>query len=353
MLMTRQSVTLIPLFLAIILLSCNSGGKGVKKDAPSERVFEVRTIPAEEKEVFLEYRTVGYVESGTRVAVRPEVSGRVVKVFVEEGDSVKQGDPLLKIDDEPYRLAVKEITANLRQAEEELDNLRLIYERRRDLYEKELIGKEEFESARTRYEMARARVESLRSSLERARLNLEKTTVRSDIEGRVERRYVSEGDYVTPQTKIFEITDTRDLRFVFRLPQEMRELIREGTEVRVKVNGRVSAGKVFYISPSADPSRLFTVKAKIRGNVSPGAYGEVSFPYRKVRAFSLPEQALQLSQRQSFVWAVRDSRAIRIPVEVIAHREGEVLVRGKIGKGTRIIIEGLMFLYDGARVQEK
>ena len=353
MLMTRQSVALLIVFSALILSSCTEKEKEVIKDAPSERVFNVKTVTAEEQNVFIEYRTVGYVESGRRVAVRPEVSGRVVKIFVEEGDRVSKGDPLLKIEDETYRLAVEEISSNLRQAEEDLENLRRIYERRKELYEKDLIGKEEFESAKTRYEVALARVQSLRSALERAKLNLERTTVRSDISGKVERRLVSVGDYVTPQVKVFEITDTEDLRFVFRIPQEVRSRIREGSEVKVEVNGRVLKGKVFYISPSADPSRLFTVKARIRGDVSPGTYGEVSFRYKKVRAVSLPEQAVQLSQRQSFVWAVRDSRAVKVPVEVVAHREGEVLVRGKIRDGTKVIVEGFMFLYEGARVSEK
>ena len=353
MLMTRQSVALVFLLSAIALISCGKRDKEAEKDAPSERVFSVKTVTAEEKSVFIEYRTVGYVESGRRASVRPEVSGRVVKIFVEEGDRVSKGDPLLKIDDETYRLAVEEISSNLRQAEEDLENLRRIYERRKELYEKDLIGKEEFESAKTRYEVGLARAESLRSALERAELSLEKTTVKSGISGKVERRFVSIGDYVTPQTKLFEITDTEDLRFVFRIPQEVRSRIREGTTVRLEVSGRVLRGKVFYISPSADSSRLFTVKARIRGDVSPGTYGEVSFRYKKVRAVSLPEQAVQLSQRQSFVWAVRDSRAVKVPVEVVAHREGEVLVRGKIRDGTKVIVEGLMFLYEGARVSEK
>ncbi len=352
--MTHQSVSLI-LGVLFLLLSCSGDRKEVKRDAPSERVFDVKTIRARLERTVVDYTTVGWVESGERVTVRAEVSGVVKELMVEEGDRVKTGTPLLKIDDSLYRAQVSEVKGKLEGARAELENLKRIFSRREDLYNKGLISEEELQETQTRLESAKATVESLESALERAQINLEKTLVLSEVEGIVGKRYVSRGDYVNPQSKLFDIVGNGDLRFVFRVPQEVRGSIKRGKRVRIRVGRKELPGVVFYLSPSADRSRLFTVKARIKNpeGLRDGLYGEVSFPFKRVKAFRIPEQSLQLSQRQSFVWVVKDSRAVRVPVEVLHHGEGEVLVRGELVEGDRVVVEGLIFLYEGAKVREK
>jgi len=82
-------------------------------------------------------------------------------------------------------------------------------------------------------------------------------------------------------------------------------------------------------------------------------YGEVSFLYGKVKAVLVPENAVQLSRRQTFLWVVRDSRAVRIPVRVVGHREGLLAVVGELKEGDRVAVENLMFLKEGVRVRER
>ena len=352
--MTRQSVGVI-LAVLMFLFSCSGEAKKDDKDAPKERVFDVKTIKVSYEKAYIDYTAVGWVESASRVAVRPEVSGRVVRVFAEEGQRVRADDVLLKIEDESYRAGVRELEENLKQAEKQLENAEGVYQRRKELFEKNLISQEEFESVKTQLEVARARVDAIRSSLERARINLKKTELRAGAEGVVEKRLVNVGDYVSPQVKVFEIVDTQDLRFVFRVPQEVRDVLRIGQEVSVSVGDKVFKGRVFYISPSASPSRLFTVKARLSGarGVSPGTFGEVRFRYKEVRAFPIPEQAVQLSGEQAFLWVVDKERAIKVPVRVVSHRGSEVLAVADLPEGSQVVVEGFMFLYEGARVRER
>ncbi|EDP75955.1 cation efflux system (czcB-like) protein [Hydrogenivirga sp. 128-5-R1-1] len=351
--MTRQSALLL-LLLTALLLACDA--KKEEKTARKERVFQVRTQPVKSGEHYLKFRTSGFFEPVHSLRVRPEVSGRVERFYVEEGDRVREGEPLLKIEDSLYRAAYEETLWKLRQSERELANVRAVYERRKKLFEKELISKEEFEESKTKLESLSAQVESLRALLERKGLELEKTTLRSPIDGYVLRRFVEKGDYVTPQRDTYEVVKTSPLRLVFSVPQEVVKVLRKGSEVKVVADGRSFRAEVSYISPSADKNRLFTVKALLRNEgeaIRPNSYAEVSFNHRKVRAVSLPEQAVQLSQRQSFVWVVRDSRAAKLPVEVLAHEEGKVLVRGDFKEGDRVVVEGLLFLYEGAKVSER
>ncbi len=351
--MTRQSVLLIIPFL-FILLSCSAEEKREVSNK-KERIFYVRTLQVEVKELYTQYRTSGYFEAVHRVTLRPEVSGRVKELFVEEGDYIRKGQPVLKIDDSLYRKAYREALWNVERARRELENLRSVYERRKKLFEKELISKEEFEEVKTRLEMARARLKGLTASLERRELELSKTLLRSPVDAFVLRRTVDLGEYVTPQKEVYELVKTEPLRFVFKVPQEVVSLLSTGDIVTVE-SGKVKVrAPIYYISPSADERKLFTVKVRVDGQagLKPGTYGEVSFDYRKVKGILIPEEALQLSQRQSFVWVVRNSRALKLPVEVVAHREGKVAVRGPFKEKDRIVVEGFMFLYEGAKVTEE
>jgi membrane fusion protein (multidrug efflux system) len=350
--MTRRSVLALPL-LVFLFLSC---GKEEPKKISKERVFSVRTVTVQEGEFYTLFRTSGHFEAVHSVRVRPEVSGRVEKIYGEEGDRVKAGQSLLKMEDSLYRKAYEEALYKLKRAEKELRNAEALYRRRRSLFEKELISREELEEFETRFESLKAELESLRAIAERRKIELERTVVRSPIDGFVLKRMTEEGDYLTPQREAYEIVKLSPLRFVFRVPQEIAKTLKKGQRVLIVSGNRKIEARVTYISPSADRSRLFTVKALVKntdGSLKPGTYGEVLFEHEKVRAVSLPEQAVQLSQRQSFVWVVRNSRAVKLPVEVISHREGEVLVRGEFKEGDRVITEGILFLYEGAKVEER
>ena len=349
MLMTRQSVSLV-ILLSVLLFGC---GKNDEQSISEERVFRIKTEELKKEETFLDYVTSGWVEAVNRVDVRPEVQGVVVEVFAEEGQKVVKGQPLVRLDDSEYRKVYEETLWNLKRYEKELENLRQIFRRREELFRKELIGREEFEDVKTKLEAMELSVKSLTASLERAKLNLSKTVVRAGINGVVEKKFVSEGDYVGPQTVLFEIVNFDSLRFVAKIPQEVRKFLRESMPVRIKIEDRFTDGEISYISPSADRARLFTVMVDLKGGgFKPGSFGELFIPIKRILAYRVPEEAVQLSQRQTFVWVFRNSRAVKVPVRVIAHSDGEVLIDGPFKKGEKVITEGLMFLYEGAKVEE-
>jgi len=154
----------------------------------------------------------------------------------------------------------------------------------------------------------------------------------------------------------YRIVRVDPLRFVFKVPQELVSRFRKGAPLRIKVNGRILKGRVSYISPSADENRLFTVKALLSnrdGSLKPNTYGEVFFSLKRIKAVAVPEQAVQLSRQQTFLWVVRDSRAVKVPVQVIQHRGDKLIVSGELKEKDRVVVEGLLFLYEGAKVRER
>ncbi len=347
--MTRQSVLLI---LLSLLLSC--GGDKPKKEKPPERVFNVTTMPVLLREYPLTYTTSGRFEAVDLVKLKPEVSAKVEQVLFEEGQRVRKGEILIELEDSRYRKLYEEIKSQRDQVLRELENAEEVYERREGLFKKGLIGEEEFKTALTRVETLKARLSSLSAALSRARLDLEKTKVKSPVDGIVQRRLVSEGDYVTPQTTLAEILKNDEIRFSFKLPPEIALGIREGHPIEIRALGKKFPSKIAYISPSADASGMFLLKAYLRSwDLRPNLYGEVTFNFGKVRAIKVSESAVQMSARQTFLWVVRDSRAVKLPVEVLYHDGGEVILKGNFKEGDRIVIEGFMSLYEGARVKER
>ncbi len=351
--MTGQSLLFI-LSLLLLIFSCER--KERPQASPSERVVEVRTVQLKPVIYTLRYETNGYLEAVEKAELKPLVSGKVEKVFVEEGSWVRKGDTLLKVEDEDYRALYREALWSLKEVQESYENQLSIYERRKRLYEKELISREEFEEAKTKLQTLKAKVESLKALLEKRRIDLERTELRAPFSGYVVRRLVSMGDLVGPSTTCYELVKPDPLRFVFKVPQEVAPSVKPGMLVEVSVGDKRLRAKIDYLSPSADENRLITVKARVRnGNreLKPGMYGEVSFGYRKVKAFLVPEQAVQLFQEQSFLWVVRDSRAVRVPVRVVGHRDGTSIVLGRVKEGERVVVENLMFLKEGQRVKER
>ncbi len=347
--MTRQSVILI---LFLLILSC--GGNETKESKPRERIFDVKTMKARIKEYPITYTTSGRFEAVDLVRIRPEIPAKVEEVFFEEGQEVKRGDTLLKLEDTKYRRIYEEILAKKKQVESDLENAREVYKRREALYKKNLIGEEEFKLALTRVEVLEAQLSSLNASLSRALLDLDRTQIRSPVEGIVQRRLANEGEYVTPQNILYEILGKERMRFGFKLPPSVAMNVKKNHPIEIRVLGKKIKTRVEYISPSADASGMFLLKAYVKGNdLRPNLYGEVSFDFGSVRSVKVPESAVQISSRQTFLWVVRNSRGVKVPVEVVSHREGEVLVKGDLKEGDRVVVEGFISLYEGARVREK
>ncbi len=350
--MIRQSLLLF-VFSVLLIQSCE--GKKESRKVSRERVLEVKTVPVKFKEFFLSYRTNGYLEAVEKIQLRPLVSGRVIRIYKEEGERVSKGEILFKIEDKDYRLLYEETLWSLEQARREYENQRDIYKRRESLYKKELISREEFESIKTKLEVLEAKVKSLEASLRKRKTDLDRTEVRAPFEGYILKRLVSMGDLVGPDKVCYEIVRLSPLRFVFKLPQEVVDSVKKGMRVDIDLGGRKIRSRITYISPSADENRMFTVKALVEnknGTLKPQTFGEVSFRYKKVKVVAVPENAVQLSRRRTFVWVVRDSRAVKIPVSVVGHKDGVSVIMGKLREGDRIVVENAMFLKEGVRVRE-
>lgn len=207
----------------------------------TELLFPLGSLPLEE-------RLTGRVIARNQTAIFPELSGPIVEVHVDNGESVEEGAALISIRDSEYRelwqqavsgLAIAE--AQTRQAEANLQLLRNQLERIRELFERKLDSQASFDDIRAQVAVAEANVDlrraqeaQARSQLQERKLQLEHTVVRAPVSGRVGQRNAERGQQVSSSTQLFIIGDLSRVQVEIPLTESMLGYLEEGMPVNIR-----------------------------------------------------------------------------------------------------------------------
>ena len=203
------------------------------------------------------------------VEVRSRTSGQVVAILREEGDPVRKGTVLARLDSEAARLQVNRMEVAYHDA-------RRVFERDEKMYKRNLLSKE-------RYENSKGQMDRAHTELEQARLNLSYTTIASPLEGTLTIRSVEVGNMVTANQPVFSVADFDPLLARIRIPEKNMGKVAVGQGAKVAVEsapGRVFRGVVKMISPVVDPESG-TIKVTIEvpgggnGILRPGMFASV------------------------------------------------------------------------------
>ncbi|TNJ32923.1 efflux RND transporter periplasmic adaptor subunit [Arenimonas terrae] len=343
------SVSLLSLALVGALAACSgedpaaaqAGGPPGGMQLPVEAV----TVKAEPLRAGLS--TVGTLRADESVVVRPEVNGRLVKIHFEEGQRVKQGDPLFTLDPAVAQAALSEALANL-------ENARRADARASDLGSKQLLSKSDVDTARAQLGVTQARVES-------ARAQLDKTTIVAPFGGVIGLREVSVGEVVSPGQALVNLVRLDPMEVDFSLPESDLGLVATGQPVTVTVDafpGETFEGKVSAIEPVID---INSRSAKLRASVvnpdyklRPGLFARITLGVGDAgtTAILIPEQALLQEGETRFVYVVKDGKAARANVTTGQRLPGRVAVVEGLKEGDQVITagQGKPMMYEGAGV---
>ncbi len=245
---------------AAILTGCSSENKGTSQtEAPIPVVEAVKsshgTLPLTE-------RLTGVVKAKNQVAIYPEISAPITKVYVKNGEYVERGQPLIRLRDkllrkqlQQTRAAYQIAVAQARQAEAQLKEIRAELKRTRSLAEKDLASPAELEAVETRAVSAEADLELARARIEQAKANvgekeeaLSKTVVRAPVSGYVGSRDAEVGMLVSGNTRLFTLGRLDEIEVEVILTDRMLNYIKTGQRVEVfkqdapmePINGSVS-----------------------------------------------------------------------------------------------------------------
>lgn len=183
-------VGLFIVLLIIVVMNLKFKGKSV----------EVKTVRVKEGEIKSTVSAPGRVSPKNEVNISSDIMGKLVKLNVREGDKVKRGKVIAELEKTREEAAVEVARSSLRSAEASYELKCSTFERRKKLYEKLLISREEFEAGKTELRMAELTVDERRANLKKALESFNKTTIRSPINGVVTRLNVEEGETVVTGT---------------------------------------------------------------------------------------------------------------------------------------------------------
>jgi HlyD family secretion protein len=227
---------------------------------------KVDAIVAERDNIISKVEADGTLKGLNQVQIGSDVIGRIVKMKVKEGDRVEEGDVLCIIEQSTYVSRVRQLSAILKLSRSKLEKAEMDMKRSTELFESQLISKEQYESAKLSYEMAASEVQSSKESYNEVKAGLDKTVIKSPVAGEVIQRNKEEGEMGTPATiataasVIMTIAD-RSKMFV-------RALVDETEIVKVEL------GQSVDIAIDAFPDTTFTGEVVRKGGIPVGSgYG--------------------------------------------------------------------------------
>ena len=266
--------------------------------------------------------------SGTLVAerearIRAEVSGAVLQTYVEQGQRVSEGTPLVRIDDAVARDAtlsarsqVTTATVAAEQAEREL-------QRARTLVAAGAIAQRDVEAAERANLAAQAQLADARARLAMAQKNVENATVRAPFSGVVSERAANPGDVVAPGAPLVTIIDPRSLQLEASVPTTALGSISIGAAVSFSVNGfagRTLQGKVTRINPMVDPQtrqvRLLASVPNPDGSLVAGLFVEGRIAADKRVGVIVPEQAIDQASQTPYIMRIKGGKVERVQIEL-------------------------------------
>lgn len=347
------------LALAATLAACGGKGEAARRGRP----VAVRTAVAQEKRAPIEVRTVGRIVSNRSVALRPQVSGVLLAARFTEGQRVAQGQVLLEIDPRPYAATLAEARARRDQERVKADNARAETARLSELAAKDLIGRQEFETAKATAAAAQAGAEAAEAALQRAELNLSWCTLRAPISGRTGRLLVQPGNLVSASTPepIVTIEQVTPVFASFSIPERYLSLLRQrGREPRVLVKpsgGPEETGALEFIDNAVDPTTAtILLKARLPNDdeaLWPGQIVEISIALaERAKAVVVPASAVSQGQQGDYLFVVKGDRTVELRTVAIDQVAGDEAIIGRgLAAGETVVTEGQLKLVPGAVVE--
>lgn len=312
----------------------------------------------------------GYVVTGDRyVSIGVRVAGRIDRYFIEEGQSVRKGDPLVQLDDRDYRAAVGRTEAGLALARANTELADSELRRGHALRKSGVISDQELDVLENKAQVAHATIAQLEAELDAARVNLEYTTLRAPTDGVVLAKLKEVGEIAVPggfagSGDLVRIANLSDMRAEVDVNEADLERVRMGGTARVTPDAypdRHYAARVVKLYPQVDRQKG-TLKVEVKilepdDKLLPDMSTRVTFLAEPAAAGSadaakavlVPARALQRDNDGSFVWLVEDGHVRRAKVETAGEAGDRVRIVSGLSGGETLVV-GEVTLKDGQRV---
>lgn len=352
-----------------VVISCNR-----TSDKPSQKENYYETLEVSLSDRIL---TTGYsaaISGVQTVEIRPQVSGMITDILIEEGESVRKGQVLFIIDQTPYKAAYEIAIANVKSAEAALSTARLIYESNRNLFEQDVVSEFDLMTAQNDLTEAEARLALCKAEEVNASNNLSYTEVRSPVNGVASMIPYRVGALVNSsitQPLVTVSDDSRVYAYFSMAENQMLDMvqqygslnnaIKQMPEVELIMSngekyehtGKINAisGTISESTGSVSLRAVFNNRNHLLRN---GGSGTIIIPVTVKDRIVIPQSATYELQDRVFVYKVIDGKASATEIHIAPHNNGvEYIVESGLKIGDIIIAEGAGLVKEGAEIKTR
>ncbi len=353
------------------LLAVVMGLAACGTDIPKTVQTSYQTLTISKSDVMIPLKYSATLKGTSDVTIKPQVSGQLMEVCITEGQQVKKGDVLFRIDSRNAELELESAEANLLAALAQESSAKLEYESNKNLYEKKIVSKYLLDNAENQYKQAQASAAQARATANRARVNLGFCTITSPVNGVIGSIPVYAGDQVSAGTYMTMVSGNAKMYAEFSVSESILE---ERAHAEVKNNETMLAdlpdvtflfkngaeyplkGRITSITGTVDRTTgTLTCKATFPnpdGGLYSGVQGTVVIPFDVKDVMVVPQNAVVRLQSKNLVYKVgADSCAYSAIVETVnISSERDLIVTNGLEVGDEIVIEGANNLVEGQRV---
>lgn len=304
----------------------------------------------------------GALRAVEQVSVKARVGGEVREVLVREGEAVKAGQVLVRMDTSEYQAKVDQSRGNLNATRAQLDIATKTRDNNLALLEKGFISRNAFDNAASQFAVAQANVDAARGGLDIVQKSLNDTVIRAPLSGLVAMRSVQPGEKVSPDNRLLDIINLQNMELEAAVPTSDIGQVVLGQQVTLRVEGLSVAfnGRVTRINPSTQTgSRSVLVYVQVPNPqtlLRAGMFAEGQLTLRsKTSVLALPPGALHKDSNVFYVYVIEDGKLLKKTITPgIEGRDGDdskIEITDGLSAGAQVIRNNMGTLRVGSAVR--
>jgi RND family efflux transporter MFP subunit len=351
--------------LAVLLIGSivviNSGVfAGKKEQAPSAgTALSVKVVEAQYVDTVPGIALNGSLEGRTSATISAKLAGRIEQIMVEEGQQVKAGDALIKMETVELANSARQAQDGVRKAQANYELALNDFSRYQTLYDKGAVSEQQLDNAKAKLKTAEADLSSAQSSQSSAEEQYGYGVITAPVDGVIANKTATVGQVVSPGASLMMVQDINQVYAVVNVEQKDLGRVKTGQKANVTVDaypGKVFAGTVDVMNPEAgSASRTFRTKIRLEnagGDLKAGMFAKVQLETgESVKVLAVPQSAVVQKQNLYYVFTVDNNVAVRRQIEIGEVSGNTITVTAGLQPGEQVIISSVNRINDADTVR--
>lgn len=350
-----QVLTLSVLASAMALTGCDQQDEHAAKQE-AHQTIEATLTTVQLGSVPMKSVVPGTVVSDQKAQIASRLIGYIKDLNVKEGQQVKRGEILFRIDSTDIKSQIAQANSAYQQAIAALDDAKLDYDRFTKLYKEDSVSKQQYDKIRLQYSVAQENLSAAKSGLDQAKSQLNYANVKAPFDGIVVQKMAEAGALASPGQPVVVIENLQSISVQTEVAGDLYAALSPGDEATVLIDGQDKpvTGTIYTLVGAANPkTRTHTVKLSLPSisGVNTGTFARVSFTRGERQTVMVPESALVVRTGVEGVFVVRDGKAYFTMVRTGMKLNGQVEIQAGLDLGEKIVVDNNQSLLNGDLVK--